>query len=127
MQDWFMALDLNDLTNLTDAANPADAAALHDAQRWLEEWRLTTWARRQTVDRDVAPSTAAVLQRLSDDRAAAGRDDPCKRGAAADVAARMWAVRFRRRWCGRYGRLAVGEHVDVREVVEKARPVCWGW
>jgi len=126
VQDWFMAVDSGDLAKLTDAANPADAAALHDAQCWLEEWRLTTWARRQNVERGVAPSTAAVLQRLSDDRAAAGHDDPCERGTTAEPAARMWASRFRRRWGGRYGRLTVGDDVDVPEVLEKALPL-WGW
>lgn len=127
VHDWFMATDLTNLTKLSDAAHPADPPALHDAQCWLEEWRITTWARHQNVERGVAPSTSSVLQRVSHDRAAAGREDSFQRGITSDPAARMWASRFRRRWGGRYGRLIVGDDVDVPTVLEKVLPVVWGW
>ena len=41
-------------------------------------------------------------------------------GAASRRRAKRWAARLRKRWCGRFAKVPVAEHVDAAELRAKA-------
>ena len=121
VEDLFLEAGVDELAGLSAPLCPTDSSAMRAAAKLSEEWKLVDWARRQNADKGVAPCTDHVLQRLADNRLAAGHAFPQERGTVADGAARMWATRFRRRWGGRFGSIAAKEDVSVDEMMSKAR------
>ena len=110
---------------LVSTTSLSDALAMHEAQRWAEEWRLFSWAERQNVERGVAPSTRALLAELARMRAAAGHAPP---GTTAQRKVRKWATSFRRRWGGRFGFIPAADRVPLGEMLEKASAQPrWEW
>ena len=121
VEDMFIALmnstDAHVIPALVDVAEPSDVLAMHTAQRWAEEWDLFCWAELQNTERGVAPSTRALLARLTATRAAAGRPPP---GTTAHNKARKWAMRFRWRWGGHFGSIPATDCVPLGELMDKA-------
>ena len=101
---------------LVDVDAPSDVLAMQTAQRWAEEWSLFCWAELQNAERGVAPSTRALLARLTASRAAAGRAPP---GTTSQSKVRQWATRFRRRWGGRFGSIPAKDCVPLQELMDK--------
>ena len=106
--------------SLSDEDAPHDRAALLKAHAVFLEWRVVQWAMKQHHLSGLAPSTMSLLKihermraRISD------RVRPCLRGVLAP--ARAWASRLRKRWCGKYGRLASRVATSTAELNGKAR------
>ena len=121
VEEWFLAVRVDDLAAMTDAVAPSDPAAMRDAAPVIEEWRLASWVRLQNVEKGVAPSTADLLLKVASCRLVHGQPEPQSRGTSANSASRKWASRFRLRWGGRYGALPVGEDLPLEEMLAKAR------
>ena len=94
--------------------------ALLKAWNVMLEWRIVQWAMQQHTASGLAPSTSSLLKRYEE-----LREDipylvrPWFRGAGA--AARAFASRLRRHWCGRFGRLASKVNLTSTELNAKAR------
>ena len=122
VEDLFLAVDLDVLTELCDLANPSDPAAAKEAVRISEEWRLAQWVKRLNEQQGVAPSTDMVLGNLEAHRAELPEAiRPPWRGVAAEARARAWAYRWRRRWGARHGKLPVRPVMAPEEMWAKAR------
>ena len=121
VEEWFLAVGVDELAALSDVAAPSDVAAMREAAPIVEEWRLAWWGRGQNLERGVAPSTADLLDRVAAERLRSGHPDPYARGTTALSVSRKWASRFRRRWGARYGALPVVEDLPLAEMREKAR------
>ena len=132
VEDFYLAVDAERLAGLVDFDNPTNVQALKAAARFYEEWRLAVWARQLNDVQGVAPSTGWVLERYEESR---GRLPeavrPARVGLAASVKARVWALRWRRRWGARHAAVRVREDIPVDEMRSKARPfrhiVGWLW
>lgn len=121
VEDLFLAVDVVELSGLTDLEAPADLDAMKLAVPYVEQWRLCAWATELNESKGVAPSTEAVLVKLESQRVALPDVvRPAARGTVADAAARVWATRFRRRWGGRHGRIKCRDYVPTDEMVSKA-------
>ena len=121
VEEWFLAVRVDDLAAMTDAVAPSDPAAMRDAAPVIEEWRLASWVRLQNVEKGVAPNTAVLFLKVASCRLVHGQPEPQSRGTSANSASRKWASRFRLRWGGRYGALPVGEDLPLEEMLAKAR------
>ena len=122
VEDTFMSVDVHVFAHLLDASDPADLSALKEATKYVEQWRLFSWAREQNVAHGIAPTTASVLVRYAALRLAL--PEAVRPAAAGDVTqsvAREWARRWRLRFGGRFGRLRVREDLTDEEAQEKAR------
>ena len=121
VEDMFIELmngaEAHAVAALVDVAEPSDVLAMRTAQRWAEEWNLFCWAELQNIERGVAPSTRALLARLTATRAAAGHAPP---GTTSQSKVRKWATRFRRRWGGRFGSIPAKDCVPLPELMDKA-------
>jgi hypothetical protein len=124
VEDIFLNADLAELVAVGGVCAPNESAAMRAASKVIEEWKLVAWARRQNSERGVAPTTDDVLQRLVSNRCADGHHDPQGRGTAADAAARIWATRFRRRWCGRFGSITIADEPPAADMRAKAPLRC---
>lgn len=126
VEDLFLEVDEVQLAALTDLGDPSDAGAVHDAMRYVQEWRLADWTARLNVEKGVAPSTDALLRQLEAQRLvlpASAR--PAARGTSAEASARVWISAWRKRWGARYGRVKIREDVSVDDMRFKAgaRPI----
>ena len=121
VDELFLEADVHEVAALTDEDNPSDAPAMQVAAEYLQQWRLVAWTRQLNVQKGVAPSTDALLQKAEENRdktPAAAR--PSGKGTSAEARARMWARRLRLRWAGRLGRIRVREDLTVQQMREKA-------
>ena len=121
VQDWFLEVDLNEFTDLCDAANPKDPGAMRSAMAFWQEWSLAAWVEEANYSKGVAPSTAAVLdhsEQLRADVPEAVR--PAARGVAAQGKARAWAFRFRQRWGLSHGAIPAQDDMPATELNQKA-------
>ena len=120
VEQYFLDVDVDELTALADTADPQDAAAMREAMPYVEQWRLCVWATRLNEQHGVAPSTDSVLMRLEANRMQLPEEvRPRAVGCVADGRARKWALGWRRRWGGRHGKIRVREDVPVAELREK--------
>ena len=102
-----------------------DILSTCDAQRWTEEWLLFSWAKRQNIERGVAPSTAELLDELAKTRTAWGGPPP---GTTDQSKVRQWGTAFRRRWSGRFGSVPAKECVPLVDMRTKVTPRNrWMW
>ena len=102
-----------------------DILSTCDAQRWVEEWLLFAWAKRQNIQRGVAPSTAELLDELARIRTAWGGPPT---GTTNQSRVRQWGTAFRRRWNGRFGFLPAKECVPLVDMRTKVVPRNrWRW
>ena len=123
VEDLFLQADADEVAALADASSPSDPTLLAVALRYVEEWRVVSWAARLNSDRGVAPSTDSVVQRAEEGRMRlpeAARPMPV--GPCGEPRAKRWVARLRARWGGRYASTPVGEHVEPEEARAKARP-----
>ena len=128
VESWFVRADVSRLAGLCDIAGPSDPSAMHVALSWVEQWRLATWARDLNSVKGVAPSTDAVLRQLETRRMALpAAVMPPPRGTSAVPRARMWALRWRRRWGGRHGTIRPRDDLPLDEMRRKVpRTFCEG-
>ena len=123
IEDAYLAMDVDRLAGLVDLEGPTSPSVLKTCVRFYEEWRLAAWVRQLNQVQGVAPSTGLVLQRYEGTRAGwpeAVR--PGSVGQASSVNARVWALRWRRRFGARHGRVRAREHVPVEEMRAKVTP-----
>lgn len=107
---------------LVDEHDPSDPAAMKEAVRWSEEWRVVCRIEDLNYKKGVAPPTASVLRLYEEGRASIPEGvRPEHKGEVSESRARKWAMRLRRRWGGRHGKLRVREHMAVEEMRGKAR------
>ena len=134
VENVFLAVNVDDLVALCDLRDPKDLGAAKVAVRVSEEWRLVQWVERLNFERGVAPSTEMVLARWAERREELPlMCRPPDLGVAAEARSRAWAMRWRRRWGGRHGRIRVREDLSIEEMRAKVegqpeqRPcaVCW--
>ena len=121
VDELFLGADVHEVAAITDEDNPSDAPAMQAAAEYLQQWRVVAWTRQLNVQKGVAPSTDALLQKAEECRGkapAAAR--PSSKGTSVEVRARMWARRLRLRWAGRLGRIRVREDLTVQQMREKA-------
>ena len=116
--DLFMVTDVNELAEKGRWGAMPGCAAARTAERLVQECMLSRWARRVNVERGVAPGTRAVIRAKGEGKGAPLRvqavGEPCSK------AQRMWAMRWRRRWGGRVGKLRVREPLAQEEAKRKA-------
>ena len=121
VEDLFLEVDDVQLAALTDLEDPLDAAAAHDAVRYVAEWRLAEWTAQLNMKKGVAPSTDALLQQFEAQRLALPESmRPAARGTSAEASARVWISAWRKRWGARYGRVKIRENVSVDDMRQKA-------
>lgn len=119
--DLFLQVSPEDLADLSHMEDSTDPAAMKSALVFAEEWKLAQWTADLNAQHGVAPSTESVLQRYEEQRLAIPEAvRPRSRGTAHDVAARVWAVAWRRRWGGKHGRIRVQEDIPVEDLRSKA-------
>ena len=109
-----------DVTELGALISMLDGAALKDAMKAVEEWRLAAWVQEQNR-KGVTPSTRAVLEQF--ERRRGGLPEaaqPSSMGVCSDAGARKRASRWRRSWGGRLAALPVRDVIPVAEMREKA-------
>ena len=112
-----------ELLDLIDAGSPSDGPSFAKAYEWVEQWRLYRWTAELNTKNAVAPSTEFVLQRYERNIAQVPEQlRPQHRGGSAEPRARMWALRWRRRWEGKMGKIPVTEDVPVETMRDKAAP-----
>lgn len=112
--------DASELAGLGDLEAPTAPLAMKEAVAYLEEWRLKVWVEVQNQQKGVAPSTGCLLRRLEERRGSIPAVvRPVAVGFAEEAKARMWAMRWRRRWGGRHGRLRVRDDVGPQEMRDK--------
>ena len=122
VENVFMAIDVDDLVALCDLEDPRDLGAAKVAVRVSEEWRLKHWVERLNFERGVAPSTEMVLARWAERREELPLIcRPPDLGVAAEARSRAWAMRWRRRWGGRHGRIRVRDDLSTEEMQAKVR------
>ena len=118
--DMVLAADVTELGALISMEVPLDGAALKDAMKAVEEWRLAAWVQEQNR-KGVTPSTRAVLEQF--ERRRGGLPEaaqPSSMGVCSDAGARKRASRWRRSWGGRLAALPVRDVIPVAEMREKA-------
>ncbi len=133
IEDAFMAFTESDagrseLLGLIDLAAPADAVALRSALRYVEEWRVVMWARRQNSLKGLRPSSDLLLsyaERRRQELQASVDFPSC--GTIAEGAGRKWVHRLRQRWGGRRGTFRVREVLSLDEMRDKVGFNLAGW
>ncbi|MCP4200302.1 MAG: hypothetical protein GY769_00010 [bacterium] len=104
-------------------AVPETRCRLHRVYSFLCEFRLFLWVVGLNVEKGVAPSTVDLCRRFLETWPADGvAGVPAPRLAALmarPVSARMWAVRWRRRWGIRHGKPRIRTTVGEPEVCDK--------
>ena len=119
--DLFLAVDERELAALTNPENPLDKDAFRSALGFVEQWRLVVWSKTLNRNQGVAPSCGSVLERYDGRLSLVPADvRPALLGAAFACKARMWALRWRRRWGGRHSKIRVRNDVSVEELRGKA-------
>jgi hypothetical protein len=121
VEDSFLATDSSEIAGLTDAASPADEAALVLAQKWVCDWKVVVWTRQANSAKGVAVGTPTMLLHAAQIREAvpeATRPPPL--GSASEPHAKKWSAKLRKRWGGRYGKIPIAEHVDAAELRAEA-------
>ena len=122
VDDLFMQVDEQELADLQDESNPSDQQAMHIAVRFWEEESLAVWVEDTNQRKGVAPTTDIVLERLERQRLEVPESSrPASRGVAAEVKARMWAMRWRRGHNLRHGAIPTREPLTIDEMQDKAR------
>ena len=112
---------------LVDVASTRDPDAMRVALRYALEWRVVNWARRQNLEKQLAPDTDQLLDRLEEERLKLPEGvRPPERGTSHSSAARKWASRLRERWGGCIASIKVREHVPLQEKRDKANAT-WQW
>jgi hypothetical protein len=121
--DLFLEVDVAWLADASDLNEPEDPAALKEAMKHVEEWRVFEHVKDLNQRLGLAPSTEQVLQKLEENRLRVPLPwQPVPRGSAAEVSARMWARRWRCRWGARHGRLGLVDDISLAEKRDKAMP-----
>ena len=117
----FLEVDVDLLAGLADLADPDEPHLLREAVAFVEEWKLVEWVRKVNTESGVAPGTDAVLQTMEESRNRVPVNlRPPTKGGSAHAKARIWALRWRRRWGGRHGRIRCREDIDADEMRTKA-------
>ena len=122
IEDAFLAATDDDagqaaLLGLTDTSAPTEARALQTAVRYVEEWKVVGWARRQNAMKGLAPSTDLLLHHAEQRRSQlldAAELPPF--GGSTASGGRIWGHRFRQRWGGRQGAFRVREVLSLEEM-----------
>ena len=115
-----LAADLDTLASLCNADAPSDELALKCTMNAVQQWSLAAWVKEQNY-KGVAPPTATVLDRWEHLRASVPENvRPATWGTINDVAARMRATRWRRRFGGRRAKLPCREDVPLPDMQGKA-------
>lgn len=118
---------LEDYVGLVDVVSTHDPDAMRVALRYALEWRVVNWARRQNLEKQLAPDTDQLLDRLEEERLKLPEGvRPPERGTSHSSAARKWASRLRERWGGCIASIKVREHVPLQEKRDKANAT-WQW
>ena len=119
--DLFLAVDEHELAALADPESPLDKDAFRAALGFVEQWRLFAWSRALNHNQGVAPSCGSVLERYDGRLGLVPAEvRPALLGVARECKARMWALRWRRRWGGRHSKIRVRNDVPLEELRAKA-------
>ena len=91
------------------------------ADKFYDEWRLATWVANTNVHHGVAPSSAALCARAAKAHRCAIRGEPvAPRNHMLTGRERMWALRWRRAFKARLGRLQVRDKLGIETLRAKA-------
>ena len=106
--------------DLATSPRPKHAAG-KQADKFYDEWRLATWVANTNVHRGVAPSSAALCARAAKAHRCAIRGEPvAPRNHMLTGRERMWALRWRRAFKARLGRLQVRDKLGIETLRAKA-------
>ena len=118
--DVVLAMESATLLALCDVDAPSDGQAMAVAARFVAEWRLHVWTHAANR-KGVAPPTGSLLDRYEEHRQEFPEPiRPDEWGNVSSFAARMLAVRWRKRWSGRVARIRTQDVVPVEELRQKA-------
>ena len=121
VEDLFLESDTDELAALQDPQDPRGARLLATATVQVEEWRLSAWVAEQNRTAGVAPSTALVLRRYSEQCSHLPASiNPSAQRVEGSSAARTWASRWRRRFGGRVAVLRPRDQLPLDVMREKA-------
>ena len=124
VEDLFMAIELEEFTNLCDVANSTAPDCMRAAMAFWQEWSVNGWVEGANLQQGVAPSTAAMLGQLERHRLATPQAvRPPARGVAAQGKARAWAARYRQRWGLQHGSIPARDTMPLQETRAKARDI----
>ena len=124
VEELFMAIELEEFTNLCDVANSTAPDCMRAAMAFWQEWSVNGWVEGANLQQGVAPSTAAMLDQLERHRLALPQAvRPPARGVAAQGKARAWAARYRQRWGLQHGRIPARDTMPLQETRAKARNI----
>ncbi len=121
MNDVVLMHTAAEVTAWTDATNVGNQRALLPLWTLWAEYQVAEWVRHVNQARGVAPSSALVYERLQEHLAAAPPSLSAQLLRARSLNARRhWAMRWRKRWGGAMGTLALGDVDDPGVVQNKA-------
>ena len=106
--------------DLATSPRPKHAAG-KQADKFYDEWRLATWVANTNVHQGVAPSSAALCARAAKAQRCDIRGEPvAPRNHMLTGRERMWALRWRRAFKARLGRLQVRDKLGIETLRAKA-------
>jgi hypothetical protein len=122
LQNWFLSTDeAEKLKWSTHPPSPQGKAALKEAERFLDEWSLQDWVRKQNLEKGIAPLSGVVWsqrEKMLNAAVAAGHV-PTSRPAKQKHRL-QWLRRWRLRWNIKLGTIQVREHVPAIDCQNKA-------
>jgi hypothetical protein len=121
LENWFLITEETEKQKwCTHPPSPQGKAALKEAERFLEEWCLQMWVRKQNLEKGIAPLSGVVWsQREKGLNAAAAAGLPNARPAKQKHRL-QWLRRWRLRWGIKMGTIQAREHVPAIECQDKA-------
>ena len=117
LEEYFLQCDVDTLVTWDDpATTPLPPTVLKTATRFVAEYKLGIWV----ADRNAHFGVTVSTQRLVHEMDSLAGPSSGLREDTSRSAVRMWALRWRRKFGGRYGRLRTIEPVEVLERRNKA-------
>jgi hypothetical protein len=121
-ESWFSATDAEQLGKNCEEAGlpPKKFKHLRAAKVFVAEWKLENWTATQNANLGIAPSTRSTLKEFERICQTTKVNHKLQRAQQGDSTQRQWAVRWRRKWKVKMGKIHARECIPIPTMLAKA-------
>jgi hypothetical protein len=121
LENWFLITAEAEKQKCTHPPSTMGKAALKEAEKFLDEWTLQEWVRKQNLEKGIAPLSGVVWSQREKSLNAALAAGLVPTSRPAKQKHRLqWLRRWRLRWRIKFGTIQAREHVPAVECQNKA-------
>ncbi len=121
LENWFLITAEAEKQKCTHPPSTMGKAALKEAEKFLDEWTLQEWVRKQNLEKGIAPLSGVVWSQREKSLNAALAAGLVPTSRPTKQKHRLqWLRRWRLRWRIKFGTIQAREHVPAVECQNKA-------